>query len=91
MSFTEEGTFDKATKIWRWKLIPGSLGDKVRSEGAIKVEPVGSDKVRRITECTIEANVFGIGGLIESSAEKQTREAYDAHANFMNKCLKRAG
>src|SRR6266545_6249301 len=33
MAYVEEGTFDKATKLWRWKMIPNVMGDKVRIEG----------------------------------------------------------
>ena len=36
---------------------------------------------------TIEAKIFGVGGLIESSAEKQLREGWDKSAVFMNKWL----
>jgi hypothetical protein len=86
-AYTEDGTFDKATKVWRWKLTPSALADKMRNEGVLRVEPVGDDKVRRVAELIIEAKVFGVGGLIESSAEKQLREGWDASAVFMNKYI----
>jgi hypothetical protein len=86
-SYIEDGTFDKATKTWRWKLTPSSLADKMRNEGSVRIEPVGTNKVRRVAEMLIEAKVFGVGGLIESSAEKQLREGWDASAVFMNKYL----
>ena len=86
-NYTEEGTFDKSTQIWRWKAIPSTSADKLRAEGITRVEPIGSDKVRRIAEVTLEAKIFGVGGLIESSAEKQVREACDKSAIYMNKFL----
>ncbi len=86
-SYIEEGTFDKQAKAWRWKMIPSTLADKVRLEGAVRTEPVGSDKVRRIIEIEIEAKIFGVGGLIESSGEKQMRHDWDESAAFMNKHL----
>ena len=85
--YTEEGTYDRAKKLWTWKMIPSTMADKLRNEGTVRLEPVGTDKVRRISEITIEAKVFGIGGLIESSAEKQLRQGWDASAAFMNKFL----
>ncbi|MDI1449157.1 DUF2505 domain-containing protein [Polyangium sp. 6x1] len=87
-SYTEEGSFDKATKVWRWKLIPSTMADKVRNEGTMRIEPVGDKKVRRIAEITIEAKVFGIGGLIESSTEKQLRDGWGDSAVFMNDWIK---
>lgn len=86
-SYKEEGSFDKATRIWTWKLIPSTLADKMRNEGSVRVEAVGDDKVRRVAELLIEAKIFGLGGLIESSAEKQLREGWDQSAVFMNKYI----
>jgi uncharacterized protein DUF2505 len=88
-SYIEEGTFDKQTKAWSWKMIPSTLADKVRIEGTIRTEPVGSDKVRRILEIQIEAKIFGVGGLVESSGEKQLRHDWDESAAFMNLHLAR--
>jgi Protein of unknown function (DUF2505) len=85
--YTEEGTFDKAKKLWVWKMTPSALAGKLTNEGTVRVEPVGENKVRRIAEITIEAKVFGVGGLIESSAEKQFRDGWDRSAVFMNKYL----
>jgi hypothetical protein len=86
-SYIEDGTFNKATKLWQWKLTPSSLADKMRNEGSLRIEPVGDKKVRRIAEMIIEAKIFGVGGLIESSAEKQLRQGWDQSAVFMNKYL----
>ncbi len=84
-SYTEDGSFNKATKVWTWKLTPSTLADKMRNEGSVRVEAIGDDKVRRVADLLIEAKVFGLGGLIESSAEKQLREGWDQSAVFMNK------
>jgi len=85
--YTEEGSFDKGSKTWRWKMIPSTMADKIRNEGTMRVEKVGEGKVRRIADITIEAKVFGVGGLIESSAEKQLREGWDESAVFMNRWI----
>ncbi len=85
--FTEEGTFDRATKTWRWKTIPSTMADKLRNEGTLRVEAAGPNKVRRVAEIEVEAKIFGVGGLMESSAEKQLRQGWDESATFMNKYL----
>ena len=89
--YTEDGTFDKATKTWRWKMTPSSLADKIRNEGTMRIEPAGDNKVKRITEMVMEAKIFGLGGLLESSAEKSMRDGWDKSAVFMNKWLKEKG
>jgi hypothetical protein len=83
--YTEDGTFDKASKIWRWKMTPTTLADKLKQEGSMRLEPVGDSKVRRIAELSIEAKIFALGGLMESSGEKQLREGWDESAVFMNR------
>ena len=86
-SYVEEGRLDKATKRWTWKMIPSALGDKLRNEGSMRIEKIGDSRIRRVAEITIEAKVFGVGGLIESSAEKQLREGWDASAPFFQKWI----
>jgi hypothetical protein len=85
--YTEEGTMSKSEKIWRWKMTPSTLAEKLFTSGTVRVEPIGDNKVRRIAEMNVEAKIFGVGGLLESSAEKQLREGWDKSAAAMNKWL----
>jgi hypothetical protein len=85
--FTEEGSMTKPERIWRWKMTPSTLADKLFTSGAVRAEAIGADKTRRFADMSIEAKIFGIGGLIESSAEKQMRDGWDKSAVFMNKFL----
>jgi Protein of unknown function (DUF2505) len=83
--YTEVGIFDKTALTWKWTLTPSALADRVKQEGTVRVESVGDgSKVRRTAELMIDAKVFGLGGIIESSAEKQLREGWDSSARFMN-------
>ena len=86
--YTEEATFDKATKVWSWKMTPSTLPDKLRHEGSVRVEPLGDARVRRIVAIVLEAKVFAIGGLIESSVEKQIRESWEKSATVTNEWLR---
>lgn len=86
-SYTEEGTFDRAKNTWTFKMITPQ-GDKVRNEGTMKIEAAGAGKVRRVATITLEAKIFMIGGMIESTGEKQLREGWDKSASFMNQWIK---
>ena len=88
--YTEEGSMKKAEGIWRWKMTPSTLADKLFTSGTIRAEAVGSDRTRRIAEINIEAKIFGLGGLIEGTTEKQMRDGWDKSATFMNKYLETA-
>lgn len=85
--YTENGTLDKGAKIWRWKMTPSTMADKLRNEGEMRIERVGDNKVRRVASIFIEAKIFGIGGLLESTTEKELRKGWDESAVFMNKWL----
>jgi hypothetical protein len=83
--YTEDGTFEKATKVWTYKITPSALAGKMRNEGTLRVEAIGEGKVRRVADLLVECSVFGLGGLIESSTEKQLRDGWDASAAFTNR------
>jgi hypothetical protein len=87
--YTEEGTFDKATKKWRFKLTPSTLADKLRHEGTVRCEAVGEGRCRRIVDLEMEAKIFGLGGLVESSSEKQMRDGWEKSAEFQRQWLAR--
>jgi hypothetical protein len=87
-SYVEEGTFDRATKRYKWKSIPSQMGDKVKTEGVVHCEPAGDGKVKRVSAFSYEAKIFGIGGVVESSLEKSLRSGWDKSAAFLNEWLK---
>jgi hypothetical protein len=86
--FSEEGTFDKATRTWRWKMIPSALSSKVRVEGKLVAVPAGDGKVRREIEIDIEAKVLMLGGLIEDTFRKQLTEGWEKGAKVQNEWLR---
>jgi Protein of unknown function (DUF2505) len=79
--YTENGRFDRASKVYRFVITPSALADKLRNEGSVKVEPHGSGCVR-IVEITAEAKIFGVGGAIEKLTEKSHREAWEKSARI---------
>jgi hypothetical protein len=86
--YVEEGTFDKGSKRWTWSMTTSTMSDKLKQGGSLKIEPAGAGRVRRVAEITGEAKVFGLGGLIESTIEKELRAGWDKSAEFMNKWIR---
>jgi hypothetical protein len=82
--YAEEGSFDKATKVWKFRTIPSMMADKTRNEGTLRVERVSDDKVRRILDVVLEVKVFGLGGTLESTFEKAIRDGWNNSASYMN-------
>src|SRR5262245_50760849 len=50
--YQEEGTMKWSEGVWRWKMIPSTLADKLFTSGTVRVEAQG-EKVRRIADITI--------------------------------------
>jgi hypothetical protein len=86
-SYVEEGRFDKAGKRYRFRVVPSTLGDKIKSEGELRAEPAGPGKMRRIVEMTIEVKIFGVGGIVEGFVSKSMQESYAQAAAFTNKWI----
>jgi hypothetical protein len=85
LRYVEEASMTKSEGIWRWKLTPSTLADKLFTSGTVRAERISDTKCRRVAEMQVEAKIFGLGGLIESTTEKQLREGWDKSAAFMNK------
>lgn len=86
--YEEQGTFDREKNTFSWKMTPNTMTDKLFTSGTVKVEAAGEGKVRRLSDATIEAKVFGLGGVLEGTAEKEVKDGWDKEAVFMNKWVK---
>jgi len=80
--YEEHGAFDGSS--YKWRITPNKLADKLRNEGTLRCVASGDDKCRACDEMIIEAKVFALGKLIESSAEKEFRDAWEKISAFMN-------
>ncbi len=89
--YEDRGSLDAATNTFRWKMTPNTLGDKLFTEGTVRVEPAGDGKIRRVSEATIEAKVFGLGGMLEATTEKEIREGIEKEVRYMQRWLARTG
>jgi hypothetical protein len=83
--YVEAGAFDKRTERWRATTTPNMLKGKLRSEVEVRVEPVGDQRCRRFCDVLVECTVFAIGGMVESSFEKNIRVGWDGAAAFTNR------
>ena len=88
--YTEEGVFDRAAEVFRWRLIPGSLAGKVRVDATLRAAPLGPSRLMRHVEFVIEAQVFMVGGLIEDTFRKQLTEGWTRSAEIQNEWLRSA-
>ncbi len=91
LSWTEEGTFDKKTGRYRFKITPASLPEKTHISGEIWCEPRGDKKCERIAKMNVEVKVFMVGGLIEKRIIDDTKKSYEAAAKFTGEYVREKG
>jgi len=88
-AYVEEGTFDRDAGVWSYEVLPNTLQGKLTNRGKVRVVSAGEGRCKRIDEMTVEAKVFGLGGLIESSTEKEVAAGWRKAAAFTDDWLKR--
>lgn len=87
-SYEEHGKFEVASKLWTWHLKPSVMEGKLLTSGSVRVESKGDDACVRIAEITCEAKIFGVGGVLESTMEKEMDKGWAQSAGFTNRWLK---
>jgi len=85
--YVEDGTFDRATRVWHVRTIPDTFGDKSFAEMTMTVEPAGSASKRTLA-FKLEARVRAIGAIVESGFEKNLRTGWADSAAFLNDWLR---
>lgn len=98
-AYEDHGTLDRATNEWTWRMVqPANLDSKrkarkdvVTMHGTIRVEAIDGGHCRRIDDFTVEARIFGLGGRIEASVEKELRAARAKEYAFLVGWLASAG
>jgi len=84
LSYTEEGTFDKASKKYSFKVTPSTLTDKTKVSGEMWLENSGNKKVVRLCRIDVEVKVFMVGGMLEERILSDLRTSYDKGTSFTN-------
>jgi hypothetical protein len=82
--YVEEGTFDKKTKRYSFKVTPSTMADKTKVAGEMWVEAKGDKKITRVTKISVEVKVFMVGGMVEERILSDLRSSYDKGTVFTN-------
>jgi hypothetical protein len=91
LSYVEEGTFDKKTRRYAFKVIPSTMGEKTKVVGEMWVEKVNEKKITRVTRVTVEVKIFVVGALVEARILEDTRASYEKSTQFTNAYIKQNG
>ena len=94
-AYEDHGTLDRAKNEWTWRMVqPANLDPKskprkdvVTMHGTVRIEATDDGHCRRTDNFSIEAKIFGLGGLIESSIEKELQSARAKEYAFLTRWL----
>jgi hypothetical protein len=87
-SYVEEGTFDKKTRRYTFKITPSSMPDKTKNYGELYVEKLADKRLVRIAKITVEIKLFMVGRLAEEKIIEDIRHSYEETAVFSRAYLK---
>jgi len=98
-AYEEHGTLDRASNEWTWRMVqPANLDpkskprkDAVTMHGTARIEPSGDGHCRRTDTFSVEAKIFGLGSLIESTIDKELQRARAKEYAFLTRWLERPG
>jgi hypothetical protein len=89
VGFEEIGDWVRSAGEFRWKLVLAAFGDKVAISGTMRLVPHGEGHCMRKVEFSVDANIFGIGGLVEKTAAQNVLDGWVASAKWINGYLAR--
>jgi hypothetical protein len=91
LGYTEEGSYDRKTKVYSFRTIPAAFPDKVKIVGTMRCEPLGDNKVTRVTEIDVDVKIFMVGGMVEERIVSDIKRSYASAAEFTNAYVKEKG
>ncbi|MFC5722402.1 DUF2505 family protein [Streptomyces gamaensis] len=84
---TEESRLDPGRLTWAWRRTPSTLAEKIREEGTVRVEEAPEGGSLLVADTLIACKVFGVGGLMESTAVKSSRNDWRKLGEALNERL----
>jgi hypothetical protein len=91
IGYRESGRYDKKARRYTIDVTPNKMADKLFIKGTFFTQPAGEGKCKRVYEGTIEAKIFGVGGMLEKRVIADMEANYDRAAKFTNKYIAEKG
>ncbi len=89
--YENHGSLDRASNTWTFRMVqPVGPDGKAKKEmvstgGKVHVQALGDGRCKRTDEVTVEGRIFGLGGIIEATVEKETRAASEKEFALMRR------
>jgi Protein of unknown function (DUF2505) len=90
-SYVEDGTYDRTTHRYTFKITPSTMADKTKTAGELWTEKLGDKKIVRYAKVHVEVKVFMIGGMVEDKLLGDLKSSYEQASAFTQKYLAEKG
>jgi hypothetical protein len=84
LRYREHGVLDRTQNRYSVTVVPNRLADKISVRIEIATRDDGPNRCRRVVSGTVEAKVFGLGGMIEKRTITDLGLSYEEGATFTN-------
>lgn len=91
LSYEEEGTFDKATRRYSFRVKPSTMAEKTKVSGEMWCERLGDKRIARVCRISVEVKVMMVGSMVEERILNDLRASYDKGTAFTNDWIRRNG
>jgi hypothetical protein len=91
LAYTEEGSFDKKTKRYAFKVTPSTMAEKTKVSGEMWCEKIADKKIARVLKMHVEVKVMLVGGMVEERIVSDLRSSYDRGTAFTNDFIAKNG
>lgn len=85
--YEERGVFERASKRYTVDVVPNRLADKIQVRIQITTQAAGPDRVIRRVNGTVQAKIFGVGGILEKKLIADLEKSYSKSAEFTNQWI----
>jgi hypothetical protein len=85
MGYREWGRFDRQKGEWTFKQRTNIFGDKLALDGRMWAEPLPGGRMRWRSTTNVDCSIFGVGGLLERTAEQNIQKTYPICARYWNR------
>ncbi len=76
---------------YKWTVTPDALTGKILIGGTFRVDPLGSNRCKRVIAGDVTVKIFGLGGLAEKFIVSQLEETYGVIAKEQDRWIRQHG
>jgi hypothetical protein len=89
--YREDSLFDKATQRCTATVHPASLADRLTIKGVTFTERVSDKQCNRVFLANVKADIFAVGGMLETLILDNLEKSYRKAARFSNQWIAEKG